>query len=55
MAVALAPYKVLTAVHKHYTVEEWIAFDKTANDEVMAHVRSRGMVLFLLCASVRGR
>jgi len=36
MASALAPYKVLTAIHKHYTIEEWVAFDKTATDDVMS-------------------
>jgi hypothetical protein len=38
IAVALAAYKVITAVHKHYTIDEWIAFNKTAADDVMAHV-----------------
>lgn len=38
MATALAAFKVLTAVHKHYTVEDWVAFDKTASNETMAHV-----------------
>lgn len=38
MASALAPYKVLTAIHKHYTKEEWIAFDKGASDDVMKHI-----------------
>jgi GMP reductase len=31
MATALAPFQVLTALHKHYELEsEWIEFDKSA-------------------------
>lgn len=38
MAEAFAAHKCLVAIHKHYTVEEWLAFDKTASDETMQHL-----------------
>lgn len=31
MAIALSQHKVMTAIHKHYTVEQWAEFI-TAND-----------------------
>eukprot|EP01108_Squamamoeba_japonica_P007899 TRINITY_DN685_c0_g1_i3.p1 TRINITY_DN685_c0_g1~~TRINITY_DN685_c0_g1_i3.p1 ORF type:complete len:373 (+),score=170.25 TRINITY_DN685_c0_g1_i3:44-1120(+) len=37
MAEALAPFHVITAVHKHYTVEEWAAFAARASEETLAH------------------
>jgi GMP reductase len=30
MATALASFDILTAVHKHYSVEEWNTFANTA-------------------------
>jgi len=38
MAEALAAFKVLTAVHKHYTVEEWQAFLQRVSPETLKHV-----------------
>ncbi|EBQ6638196.1 MULTISPECIES: GMP reductase [unclassified Salmonella] len=38
MAQALAGFDILTAVHKHYTVEEWAAFINTASADVLKHV-----------------
>jgi GMP reductase len=38
MATALAPFQVLTALHKHYELADWLAFDATASDGVMAHL-----------------
>ncbi len=34
MAQVLAGFDILTAVHKHYTVEEWAAFINTASADV---------------------
>ena len=34
MAVALAEDKIITAVHKHYTVEEWTDFLKDKPDDL---------------------
>ncbi len=38
MAQALAGFDILTAVHKHYSVEEWAAFINTASADVLKHV-----------------
>lgn len=38
MAEALASFGVLTAVHKHYSVEQWQAFVQSASPEVLRHV-----------------
>lgn len=38
MAQALAGFDILTAVHKHYTVEEWAAFINKASADVLKHV-----------------
>ncbi|MBW7983033.1 GMP reductase [Enterobacillus tribolii] len=38
MAEALASFDVLTAVHKHYTVEEWQAFVNEMPESVLRHV-----------------
>lgn len=38
MAKALAAHDVMTAVHKHYTVEEWQAFVADAEPEALKHV-----------------
>jgi GMP reductase len=37
MAVALAAHKVITAVHKHYTVDEWKTFAHD-HDDVLEYV-----------------
>ena len=38
MAEALASFNVLTAVHKHYSVQEWQAFVKRVPAAVLSHV-----------------
>ena len=38
MAQALATFGILTAVHKHYTVEEWQAFVQSVSADVLKHV-----------------
>ncbi len=38
MAKALATFGILTAVHKHYTAEEWLAFTVGASADVLKHV-----------------
>ncbi|MBO9483222.1 MULTISPECIES: GMP reductase [Gammaproteobacteria] len=38
MALALAEHKMLTAVHKHYTVEEWRAFLDNAPEGIENHI-----------------
>ena len=38
MATALAKFDILTAVHKHYSPEEWNAFIASASDDVVKHV-----------------
>ncbi len=38
MAKALATFGILTAVHKHYTAEEWLAFTQGASADVLKHV-----------------
>ncbi|OTP62659.1 GMP reductase, partial [Klebsiella pneumoniae] len=38
MAKALATFGILTAVHKHYTAEEWLAFTQGASEDVLKHV-----------------
>ncbi|USE33877.1 GMP reductase [Endozoicomonas sp. SCSIO W0465] len=38
MALALAEHKMLTAVHKHYTVEEWKAFLDNAPEGIENHI-----------------
>ncbi len=38
MALALAEHKMLTAVHKHYTIEEWQAFLANAPDGIEEHI-----------------
>ncbi|PMG36925.1 GMP reductase [Vibrio splendidus] len=38
MAAALAEHGVMTAVHKHYTVEQWAAFAKTADKKTLNNV-----------------
>lgn len=38
MAVALAKDKIITAVHKHYTVEEWTDFLKDKPDELYNYI-----------------
>ncbi len=38
MAKALATHNVMTAVHKHYTVDEWKAFVDGADLDVLKHV-----------------
>ncbi len=38
MATALAQFDILTAVHKHYSAEEWDAFVASASAEVVKHV-----------------
>ena len=38
MATALAQFDILTAVHKHYSAEEWDAFVASASADVVKHV-----------------
>ncbi|WP_332328188.1 IMP dehydrogenase [Endozoicomonas sp. GU-1] len=38
MALALAEHKMLTAVHKHYTVEEWQTFLDKAPEGIENHI-----------------
>ncbi|OBT13275.1 GMP reductase [Vibrio sp. UCD-FRSSP16_10] len=38
MAAALAEHDVMTAVHKHYSVEQWAEFAKTANSKTLNNV-----------------
>lgn len=38
MAKALASFGVLTAVHKHYSVEQWQAFVQSVSADVVQHV-----------------
>ncbi|BDH47105.1 GMP reductase [Salmonella enterica subsp. enterica serovar Choleraesuis] len=38
MAKALASFDILTAVHKHYTVEQWQAFVTDNSEDVLRHV-----------------
>ncbi|WP_067520119.1 GMP reductase [Endozoicomonas ascidiicola] len=38
MALALAEHKMLTAVHKHYTIEEWQAFLESAPAGIEEHI-----------------
>ena len=38
MAKALAAFDILTAVHKHYSVEEWKAFVDAESADVLKHV-----------------
>lgn len=38
MAEALSAFKVLTAVHKHYSVEEWQAFLQRVSSNILANV-----------------
>lgn len=38
MALALAKHKMLTAVHKHYTLEEWRAFIDNAPEGIENHI-----------------
>lgn len=38
MATALADFGMLTAVHKHYSVEQWQAFLQNAQEKVLSHV-----------------
>ncbi len=38
MAKALASYQLMTAIHKHYTIEEWGHFIRSADEEVMNFV-----------------
>ncbi|MDC0610552.1 GMP reductase [Vibrio sp.] len=38
MASALAQHDVMTAVHKHYTVEQWQAFVTSASENVLKHM-----------------
>ena len=43
MAVVLSQYKMLTCIHKHYTVEEWVKFSKEFPDVIPYVVASCGM------------
>ena len=38
MAEALASFDILTAVHKHYSVDEWRAFVQRVPEQVLQHV-----------------
>ena len=38
MALALAKHKLFTAIHKHYTVEEWIEFLKNAPEDIVNYI-----------------
>jgi GMP reductase len=38
MATSLAEYNVMTAIHKHYTVEDWAEFVKNADSKVLNNV-----------------
>lgn len=38
MATALASFDILTAVHKHYSVEDWAAFIAQSSADVLKHV-----------------
>ena len=38
MALSLAKHKMLTAVHKHYTLEEWRAFIDNAPEGIENHI-----------------
>ncbi|CAH0992744.1 GMP reductase [Sinobacterium norvegicum] len=38
MAAALAKHKILTAVHKHYTVDEWSDFIKSQDEDIVERV-----------------
>lgn len=44
MAEALAQHKLLTAIHKHYTVEEWLEFAQTHPDVLPYTIASCGMM-----------
>ena len=38
MAKALAMFDVMTAVHKHYSVEQWQAFIQSVDEQVLKHI-----------------
>ncbi len=38
MAVALAEYKLFTAIHKYYSIEAWDAFLAEASDDIFQHI-----------------
>lgn len=38
MATSLAKFDVMTAVHKHYSIEQWASFVATADDSVLKHI-----------------
>ncbi|RXP52276.1 GMP reductase [Lutibacter sp. HS1-25] len=38
MAVALAKHKIFTAIHKHYTVEEWNLFMQTNGNKIIDYI-----------------
>jgi GMP reductase len=38
MAKALASFGILTAVHKHYSVEDWKAFAASVSEDILKHV-----------------
>jgi GMP reductase len=38
MAQVLSQYQMMTAIHKHYTREEWAAFMKTADEAITKHI-----------------
>ena len=37
MAKALTPYKAMTCIHKHYTVDEWVQF-AAENEKCLEYV-----------------
>ncbi|XP_015747921.1 PREDICTED: GMP reductase 1-like [Acropora digitifera] len=44
MAIALSQHKLLTAIHKHYSVEEWLVFGKDHPDVLPYVIASCGMM-----------
>lgn len=44
MAIALSEHKLLTAIHKHYSVEEWLVFGKNHPDVLPYVIASCGMM-----------
>ena len=44
MAKALAEpeFNMFTCIHKHYTLQEWEQFDKSASDEIYSHIAISG-------------
>ena len=43
MALVLSKYQLLTCIHKHYTVQEWLAFAKEHPDVIPYVIYTSGM------------